>query len=111
MPEAALTLGANASTHPIATMQDTLGERERPKPPQVSAGPKGASQAAHAVSSAQDITVFSGQCILWSGQVMSEPSHCAATTVILPISVAAPEEEEGLDQSFQSLSAEEDSFA
>ena len=110
VPEAACTPVVNASTHPIAMTQDTLGERERPEPPQVSAGPKGASRAAHVVSSAQDITVFSGQHVLWSGQVMSEPSHCAATVVIPPIAVAAPEEE-GLDQSFQSLSTEEDSFA
>ena len=65
---------------------------------------------AHIVSSAQDITVLSGQCILWSGQVTSEPSHHAATVVALPVVAAAPEEE-GLDQSFQSLSAKEDSFA
>ena len=77
----------------------------------MSAGPKGASQAVHAVSSAQDVTVFSGQYVVWSGQVMSEPSHCTATAVIPPVAVAAPEEEEGLDQSFQSLSTEEDSFA
>ena len=92
MPEAACTPGANAST----CLQDTQGEGERPEPPQVSAGPKGASQAAHAVSSAQDVTVFSGQCVLWSGWVTSEPSHCTATVVILPIAITAPEEEEGL---------------
>ncbi len=92
VPEAAHTPGANASTHPIAVTQDTLVERERPEPPQVSAGPEGASQAAHAVSSAQDVTVFSGQHVLWSGQVMSKPSHCTATTVIPPVAITAPEE-------------------
>ncbi len=107
VPEAACTPGANAS----ALLQDTLRERERPKPPQVSAGPKGASQVVHAVSSAQDVTVFSDQHVLWSGQEMSEPSHDTATAVILPIAIAAPEEEGGLDQSFQSLSTKEDSFA
>ena len=111
MPEAACTPGANASTHPIVMIQNTLGKRKRPEPPQVSAGPEGASQAAHAVSSAQDVTVFSSQCVLWSGWVMSEPSHCTATVVIPPVVTAAPEEEEEeeLDHSFQSLSA--NSFA
>ena len=43
VPEAAHTPVVDISTHPIATTQDTLVERERPKPPQVSAEPKGAS--------------------------------------------------------------------